>query len=43
VTYEVAVLLTADQRAQLQARATAEVRSVSSYVGKSIVEDLVRG
>jgi hypothetical protein len=34
---------TPDQKAQLQAKATAEVRSVSSYVAKLIVGDLARG
>jgi hypothetical protein len=37
------VPLTPDEREQLQARARDQVRSVSSYVGKLIVEHLARG
>jgi hypothetical protein len=35
--------LTVDQKAQLQARAREEMRPVSSYVAKLIVEELGRG
>jgi hypothetical protein len=43
ISYELAVPLTPDQKAQLQARARDQVRSASSYVGKLIVEELGRG
>jgi hypothetical protein len=36
-------MLTVDQKALLEARARDQVRSVSSYVAKLIVEDLGRG
>jgi hypothetical protein len=35
--------LTADQKEQIQARARDQMRSVSSYVAKLIVEELGRG
>jgi hypothetical protein len=35
--------LTPDQKAQLEARARDQVRSLSSYVAKLIVEELGRG
>ncbi len=41
--YEFAVPLTVDQRAQLQAKARDQVRSVSSYVARLIVEELGKG
>jgi hypothetical protein len=40
VSYDIAVSLTPDQETQLQAQSTAQVRSVSSYVARLIVEDL---
>ena len=43
MSYEIAVSLTPEQRAQLEDRARDEVRSVSSYVAKLIVEELGRG
>jgi hypothetical protein len=43
VSHEIAVSLTIDQRAQLQARARDQVRSVSSYVARLIAEERGRG
>jgi hypothetical protein len=43
VSYDIAVPLTPDQRAELQARARDDARSVSSYVARLIVEDVGRG
>ena len=43
VSYSIGVPLTAAQRAELKARAKDQVRSVSSYVAKLVVEDLARG
>ncbi len=43
VGYEIAVSLSPGHKAELQARARDEVRSVSSYVARLIVEDLGRG
>lgn len=40
VSYEIAVSLTPEQKAQLEVKARDEVRSVSSYVAKLIVEEL---
>jgi hypothetical protein len=40
VSYELAVSLTPEQKAQLEAKARAEVRSLSSYVARLIVEHL---
>ncbi len=40
---EIAVPLTAEQKRKVEARARAEVRSVSSYVALLIVADLRRG
>ncbi len=42
VTYEVAVQITAGEKKKLQARARAEMRSVSNYVAKLVIEDLHR-
>ena len=41
--YAIGLPLTVAQRAELKTRAKDQVRSVSSYVAKLIVEDLVRG
>ena len=43
MTYPIGIPLTPDQKAQLQAKARDEVRSVSSYVARLIVEELGRG
>ncbi len=43
VTYDVAVQITAAEKKKLQARARAEMRSVSNYVAKLVLEDLRRG
>jgi hypothetical protein len=43
ISYTIAMPLTVDQKAQLQARAREEMRPVSSYVAKLIVEELGRG
>jgi hypothetical protein len=40
---ETPVPLTPDQWTQLEAKATDQVRSPSSYIAKLIVEDLTRG
>ena len=40
VSHEIAVPLTPDQRAQLEAKAQKQMRSVSSYVALVIAEDL---
>jgi hypothetical protein len=42
VSCDITVYLTPDQKAQLQARARAEIRSASSYVATLIVEELAR-
>ncbi len=42
VTYDVAVQITAAEKQQLGARARAEMRSVSNYVAKLVIEDLHR-
>ena len=39
-SYEIAVPLTADQRAELEAKAQKQMRSMSSYVALVIVENL---
>ena len=43
VSYSIGAPLTAAQRAEFKARATDQVRSVSSYVARLIVNDLGRG
>jgi hypothetical protein len=43
VSYDIAVPFTPEEKAKLQAKATAQVRSVSSFVAKLIVADLGRG
>jgi hypothetical protein len=43
VSYELAVSLTPEQKAKLEAKARDQMRSVSSYVARLIVEDLGRG
>ena len=40
VSYEIAVPLTPDQRAELEAKAQKQMRSVSSYVALVIAENL---
>ncbi len=42
VTYDVAVQITAPEKKKLQARARAEMRSVSNYVAKLVLGDLHR-
>ena len=42
-SYSIGVPVTAAQRAELKTRARDQMRSVSSYVAKLIVEDLARG
>jgi hypothetical protein len=41
--YAIRIMLTVDQKALLEAKANDQVRSVSSYVAKLIVEDLAAG
>ncbi len=43
VTYDVHVQITAAEKKKLQARARAEMRSVSNYVAKLVLQDLRRG
>jgi hypothetical protein len=43
VSYDIAVSLTPDQKAQLQARARDQVGSLASYVERLVVEELERG
>ena len=42
-TYDVAVYITAPEKKELQAGARAEMRTVSSYVTKLVLQDLRRG
>jgi hypothetical protein len=42
-SHDIAVSLTPEQQVQLQTKATADVRSVSSYIARLIVGDLGRG